>query len=224
MSAVERVDVAIVGGGTAGLAAPREVREQTEDFLLINDGPLGTTCACIGCMPSKALIAAANAFHARTMLESFGIVGGDKLGANIPALLRRVRALRDHFVAGVLEGTKALGSRIVAGRARLAGHNRLAIGERIIEARQIVLAPGSRPIVPEAWRTFGEDILTSDTLFEQENLPPRIGVVGLGAIGAEMAQALCSARPRCPRLRRRLAYCRPLRRKGGSRGMRFSGA
>ena len=190
MSDVERVDLAIVGAGTAGLAALREVRKRTEDFLLINDGPLGTTCARVGCMPSKALIAAANAFHARTKFETFGISGGDKLVADIPAVLRRVRALRDHFVAGVLEGTKNLGSRIVAGRARLDGQNRLVVNQRIIEARQIVLALGSSPIVPEAWRDFGDCILTSDTLFEQVDLPRRIGIIGLGAIGVEIAQAL----------------------------------
>ncbi|NLE61066.1 MAG: FAD-dependent oxidoreductase, partial [Planctomycetes bacterium] len=58
---MQRVDVAIVGAGTAGLAALREVSKRTEDFVLINDGPYGTTCARVGCMPSKALIAAADA-------------------------------------------------------------------------------------------------------------------------------------------------------------------
>jgi dihydrolipoamide dehydrogenase len=111
MTGVQRVDVAIVGAGTAGLAALREVRKHTEDFLLVHDGPLGTTCARIGCMPSKALVAAANAFHTGTKLETFGIRGGDKLTADIPAVLRRVRALRDQFVAGVLDATQELGSR-----------------------------------------------------------------------------------------------------------------
>ncbi len=187
---VERVEVAIVGAGTAGLAALREVRKKTNDFVLINAPPYGTTCARVGCMPSKALIAAANAFHSRTKLEEFGIGGGDALAADIPAVLRRVRALRDHFVSDVLSATEDLGSRNVTGHARLDGPNRLIVGDRVIEADQIVLAPGSSPIVPEPWRVFGHRILTSDTLFEQEDLPPRIGVIGLGAIGVEIAQAL----------------------------------
>jgi dihydrolipoamide dehydrogenase len=186
----QRVDVAIVGAGTAGLAALREVRKHTENFLVIHDGPLGTTCARVGCMPSKALIAAANAFYARNRLEPFGITGGDKLTANISAVLRRVRALRDHFVAGVLEATSKLGSRMVVGRARLDGKNRLIVGDETVEARQIVLAPGSSPIVPRTWRSLGDRILTSDSLFEQSDLPRRIGVIGLGAIGVEVAQAL----------------------------------
>lgn len=190
MSNIERVDVAIVGAGTAGLAALREIRKRTDDFVLINAGSYGTTCARVGCMPSKALIAAANAFHARTRLDEFGIRGGEALVADIPAVLHRVRVLRDHFVSGVLKATEDLGSRNIAAHARLDGPNRLIAGEHVIEAKRIVLAPGSSPIVPEQWRAFGDRIITSDTLFEQKDLPRRIGVVGLGAIGVEIAQAL----------------------------------
>jgi dihydrolipoamide dehydrogenase len=184
------VDVVIVGAGTAGLAALREVRKRTENFLLVNDGPYGTTCARVGCMPSKALIAAANAFHIRTRLDEFGIRGGARLSADIPAVLNRVRRLRDHFVAGVLEATEDLGARRLDGRARLDGPSRVIVDGCVIEAGRIILAPGSSPIVPKQWRELGDRILTSDTLFEQQDLPRRIGVVGLGAIGAEIAQAL----------------------------------
>lgn len=187
---IERVKVAIVGAGTAGLAALREVRARTDDFVLINAGPYGSTCARVGCMPSKALIAAANAFHARTKLDEFGVRGGRQLRADVPAVLRRVRSLRDGFVAGVLEATEELGARNIAGRARLDGPTRLIVAERVIQARQIILAPGSSPVVPKPWRALGDRVLTSDTLFEQEDLPRRIGVIGLGPLGVEMAQAL----------------------------------
>ncbi|MDN5925718.1 MAG: dihydrolipoyl dehydrogenase [Hyphomicrobiales bacterium] len=187
---ITHVDVAIVGAGTAGLAALREVRDRTDNFVLINAGPYGTTCARVGCMPSKAVIAAANAFHSRVKLEEFGIRGGERLRADIPAVFRRVRSLRDYFVSGVLKATKDLGARNISGRARLDGPTRLIVGERVIQARQIVLVPGSSPIVPEPWRALGDRILTSDALFDQEDLPSRIGVIGLGPLGAEIAQAL----------------------------------
>lgn len=190
MSKIERVDVAIVGAGTAGLAALREVSKRTEDFVLINDGPYGTTCARVGCMPSKALIAAADAFHSRTNFEEFGIRNADALAVDMAAVLHRVRALRDHFVRGVLKSTEGLGARNIEGRARLDGSNRLVVGDHVIEAKRIVLAPGSSPIVPKPWRAFGDRIITSDTLFEQTDLPRRIGVIGMGAIGVEIAQAL----------------------------------
>ncbi|WP_108482745.1 dihydrolipoyl dehydrogenase [Oceaniglobus ichthyenteri] len=187
---IDKVDVAIVGAGTAGLAALREVRQKTDDFVIINKAPYGTTCARVGCMPSKTLIAAANAFHQRTLLDTFGIRGAAHLTADIPAVLDRVRALRDHFVAGVLDATEGLGARNIEGQARLDGPNRLIVDGHTIEARQIILAPGSSPIVPKPWKELGDRIITTDTLFEQTDLPARIGVIGLGAIGVEMAQAM----------------------------------
>lgn len=183
-------DVAIIGAGTAGLSALREVRRRTGDFVIINDGPYGTTCARVGCMSSKALIESANAFHRRTMLKAFGVNGAEGLSADIPAVLRRVRRLRDDFVAGILGLTAELGPRSIAGRARFVGPDVLEVNGRRLRAKTIIIAAGSRPIVPESWRALGRRVLTSDELFEQTSLPQRMAVVGLGAIGTEIAQAL----------------------------------
>lgn len=186
----ESVDVIIIGAGTAGLSALREVSRKTDNFLLINDGSWGTTCARVGCMPSKALIEAANAYHRRHDFEAFGISGGEELAVDVPAVLARVRRLRDDFVKGALKATEDLGERRLAARARLLGPDRIEAGGREIIAGRIIIATGTRPVVPEAWARFGDRILTSDTLFEQQDLPQRIAVVGLGAIGVELAQAL----------------------------------
>ena len=185
-----KVDTVIVGAGSAGLSALREVRRYTSDFLLVNDGHWGTTCAAVGCMPSKALIEAANAFHRRGAFEDFGLRGADALRADIPAVLARVRNMRDQFVQGPEAVPDKLGDRAVAGRARLLGPGRLDVNGETVEARAIILAPGSSPVVPGPWRDFGDRILTTDTLFEQADLPRRIAVIGMGAIGVEIAQAL----------------------------------
>jgi dihydrolipoamide dehydrogenase len=186
----DQVDVLIVGAGTAGLSALREVRRQTDDFLLVNDGDWGTTCAARGCMPSKALIEAANAFHRRHDFAEFGLTGAEAVRADVPAVLARVRRLRDGFVKGPAAVPAKLGDRALSGRARLLGPDRVVVGGREIGARRIVLAPGSHPVVPADWARFGDRILTSDTLFEQLDLPRRVAVVGMGAIGVELAQAL----------------------------------
>lgn len=185
-----KVDTVIVGAGSAGLSALREVRRYTDDFLLINDGHWGTTCAAVGCMPSKALIEAANAFHRRHAFDAFGIRSAESLRADIPAVLARVRKMRDGFVKGPESVPDELGERAISGRARLDGPGRLIVNCQEIEARAIILAPGSRPVVPGAWAEFGDRILTSDILFEQADLPRRIAVIGMGALGVEIAQAL----------------------------------
>lgn len=184
------LDVVIIGAGTAGLSALREVRQRTDDFVLVNDGPWGTTCARVGCMPSKALVEAANAFHRRHAFDAFGIRNADALQVDVPAVLDRVRALRDQFVAGVLESTRDLGERRIEGRAKLVAPDCVEVAGRRLRARRIIVATGSTPVVPAPWRTLGDRVLTTDTLFEQRDLPARIAVVGMGPIGVEVAQAL----------------------------------
>ena len=183
------LDVIILGAGSAGLAALREVRKRTDHWRIVNDGPWGTTCARVGCMPSKMLIEAANAYHARRALHTFGIEGADALRVDLPAVLRRVRALRDDFVAGTLAATDA-GERAISGLARLLDAQRVEVNGQVHTARRIIIATGSRPIVPEDWLAFGDRILTTDTLFEQPTLGPRVAVIGLGPLGVEIAQAL----------------------------------
>jgi dihydrolipoamide dehydrogenase len=182
-------DVIIIGAGSAGLAALREVQKRTDNFLMINHGPYGTTCARVGCMPSKALIEAAHAYHRRHDLAAFGVDGADRLSIDIPAVMRRTRELRDGFVAGTLKATDELGDRNLQGKARLESPDTVVVDGRRFQGRAIILAPGSSPIVPAPWRALGQGVLTTDNLFELPDLPRRLAVVGLGAIGAEMAQA-----------------------------------
>ncbi|MDA8453442.1 dihydrolipoyl dehydrogenase [Acidovorax sp. GBBC 3334] len=183
------LDAIIIGAGSAGLAALREVRKRTDRVRIVNDGPWGTTCARVGCMPSKMLIEAAEAFHRRHAFDTFGIRGQAGLSVDLPAVLERVRALRDDFVAGARKASD-IGTLGIAGRARILGPHRVEVDGQVHEAGSIVIATGSRPTVPEDWLAFGDRMLTTDTLFEQPTLGPRLAVIGLGPLGVEMAQAL----------------------------------
>ena len=188
---IRHVDTAIIGAGSAGISALRQVKKSTENFVLIDPGPLGTTCARVGCMPSKVLIHVANVYHHRIIFDHYGIRGGEHLRADIPAVMRHVRALRDRFTNGMIEATRQLaGDELIQGRAVLEGPHRIRVGELVIHAQNIILATGSSPYVPKVWRAFGDRILTSESIFEQEDLPPRVAVIGLGAIGLELGQAL----------------------------------
>jgi len=183
-------DVIVIGAGTAGLAAIKQVQKQTDQYLLINAGSYGTTCARVGCMPSKLLIEAANAYHRRQVFDGFGIRHASKLEIDIPAVLERVRELRDYFVSGVLKSIHKLDRKVVTGRATIISANQVEVNGQQIQCKKIIIATGSSPIIPVDWQTLGDKLLTTDTLFEQSDLRPRIAVIGLGAIGIEMAQAL----------------------------------
>jgi dihydrolipoamide dehydrogenase len=182
--------VIIVGAGTAGLSALQAVRKVTDDFLLVNRGHWGTTCAAVGCMPSKALIESSKAYHRRHAFTALGLSGADHVRADIPVVMARVRRLRDEFVAGPEKVRAELGPRAIAGSARLEGPESVSVDGRKISARRIILATGSTPVVPAAWQKFGRRVLTTDALFELPDLPPRMAVIGLGPVGIELAQAL----------------------------------
>ena len=185
------VDVAIIGAGTAGLSAMAEVRRATENFVVIDGGPLGTMCARVGCMPSKVMIQIAEDFHRRRVLAAEGISGAEGLVLDASRALGHVRALRDRFVAGTIEHSiDPLGDKLIREYAEFLEPDLLRAGDRRIRARRIVIATGSTPTVPKPWRRFGDRVLTTDTIFEQTGLPPRIAVLGLGAVGLELGQAL----------------------------------
>ncbi|MDH3714162.1 MAG: dihydrolipoyl dehydrogenase [Gammaproteobacteria bacterium] len=186
-----QVDVAIVGAGTAGLAAMAQVRRAGCSFVLIDGGELGTTCARVGCMPSKALLQVAEDFARRRAFSRLGIDGGEALELDGPKALEHVRDLRDIFVDRVLAGTTdELGEEFIAAPARFTSLTTLLAGDQRIEARRVVIAVGSRPFVPPDWAQFAPQLLTTDTVFELESLPQRLAVIGLGAVGLEIGQAL----------------------------------
>lgn len=186
-----RVDLVILGAGTSGLSAFKEASALTSDVLLVDPGPLGTTCARVGCMPSKALIHVARAFAEREFMAMAGISGTDALQAQTRAVMEHVRTLRDRFAQGPTKHTERLGKQYLRAHAHFTGPNRLSIGEDTIEAGAVIVATGTRPVVPPAWKAFGpERILTSDTVFDLPEIPQTLAVVGLGAVGAELSQAL----------------------------------
>jgi dihydrolipoamide dehydrogenase len=186
-------DVAVIGAGHAGLNAVKEIRKLTDNWILINGGPLGTTCARIGCMPSKVAIHLADHYQARQRFKRYGINGGDGLAMDQSSALEHVRDLRDTFVDLVLANTtdEMDAEHLLEGYAEFIDANRLRVGEREIRADSIIIATGAKSIVPESWQAqFGDGILTVDTLFEQERLPESVAVLGLGPIGVEIGQAL----------------------------------
>jgi dihydrolipoamide dehydrogenase len=184
-------DVAIIGAGTAGLAAERSARRAGAATLLIDDRFAGTTCAAVGCMPSKLLITAADAAAAVRRAPVFGIRAAEPVidGA---AVMRRVRTERDRFVAGTKESFADLPPGVmVRARARFIAPTTLALDDgRQVRARAVVIATGARPGVPGMFDAVADRVLTNETIFDLADLPASIGVIGAGPLGLELAQAL----------------------------------
>ncbi len=192
MSQVRHVEVAIIGSGTAGLTAMGNVRRQKKKFVLINGGELGTTCARVGCMPSKALIQVAEDFHRRHLFERHGIGGMESLSIDVTEGMEHVRDLRDTFVDRVISNsTDTLDEdQLIEGYAKFLEPTVLEVNGEQIHAERVIIATGSRPVLPKAWDAFRDKILTTDEFFEQENFPASMAVIGLGVIGLEIGQSL----------------------------------
>ncbi|TVQ31541.1 MAG: dihydrolipoyl dehydrogenase [Wenzhouxiangella sp.] len=191
MSQARNVDVAIIGGGTAGMVAWRQARKHTDSVVLIEAERFGTTCARVGCMPSKLLIAAAEAAHQSAHARRFGIETGP-VKINGPAVMARVRRHRDRFVNGVLKTIENIpeADRLM-GRARFLDRHLLDIeGLGQVHAERIVIATGSSSFIPAPLRSAGSRLITSDTVFDWKDLPESIAVFGPGVIGLELGQAL----------------------------------
>jgi len=191
MTAERNVDVAIIGAGTSGLNALSQIRKTGKSFVLINGGNLGTTCARVGCMPSKAFIQVAEDYHRLSVFDRYGVNGHQDISLNPTDVLEHVRDLRDIFVDRVMGGsTDEMGDELMEGYARFVDKNVLKVGDTTVNADKIVIATGSRPYLPEQWYRFGDRIMTTDTFFEQESLPESMAVIGMGVIGLELGQAL----------------------------------
>lgn len=182
-------DLIIIGDGSAGLSALKEARKYTDNVILIAGGPSGTTCARVGCMPSKILIHAAKLYDSHKKMHEAGILGAEQLSPEIPLVLENVRNQRDEFVAHVKKETEDYSEHIVKGFARFETPTTIRVGDRLYHTRATVIATGSQPHMPEKYAKFRQYLITTDTLFERKDLPKRLAVVGLGAVGLEMSQA-----------------------------------
>ncbi|WP_111735341.1 dihydrolipoyl dehydrogenase [Roseovarius amoyensis] len=183
-------DVAIIGAGTAGLVAQRNAQKAGASTLLIDPEFRGTTCAAVGCMPSKLLIAAADAAHRVVHAGQMGIDASAQVDG--AAVMARLRHHRDRFVDATKRRIEKLpaDARIRA-RARFTGPGTLKLdnGQRV-NARAIVIATGAVRAVPDTFSGLGDRLLTNESVFEIETLPTSLGVVGAGPLGLELAQAM----------------------------------
>lgn len=189
---MRKVDVAIIGAGSAGLTARREVLKKTDNYVVIDDGILGTTCARVGCMPSKVLIQVANDYHRRHKLLEQGINGSQHLSVDTVKVMRHVRKLRDRFVRGVTGSMESWihSDKFIAQRASFLDAHTLMVADEKIHAEKIIIATGSRPYPLDILKGFESFLIDTNRFFELDDLPSSIAVIGAGVIGMELGQAM----------------------------------
>jgi pyruvate/2-oxoglutarate dehydrogenase complex dihydrolipoamide dehydrogenase (E3) component len=189
MSETLTPDVCVVGAGSAGLVVASGAAQLGLDVVLIERAEMGGDCLNYGCVPSKALIAAAKSAQAQRSGAAFGI-------APVEPTIDFGRVM-DH-VAGVIaaiapndsvERFEKLGVRVLKEEARFTGRTELSAGPHRIKSRRIVLATGSRPTAPPIPGLAEVPYLTNETIFANRTLPDHLIVIGGGPIGLEMAQA-----------------------------------
>jgi dihydrolipoamide dehydrogenase len=192
-------DLIVLGAGTGGYTAAFRAAQLGMNVALVDGGKIGGTCLHVGCIPTKALLESAELFARLKKAKEFGILLDGQPGFDFEAIARR----RDQVVKRMWTGLKGLVDKNkvtwVAGRGRLegAGAIRVALngedgtpgagGERVLHARNVILATGSRVkslpgLVPD-----GRRIITSDDVTTKADLPRSIAIVGAGAVGSEFA-------------------------------------
>lgn len=166
-------ELVIIGGGSAALGAARSAVGDGVRPLIITEGPPGGDCTFTGCVPSKTLIESA------------------RRGLAWPAAAERVRAVVAQIAATEDEATlRAEGIEVLRGRARFLGPTRVDVAGQAISAEHVILATGSRPVIPEVPGLAEADPLTNENVFDLDELPASVVLLGGGAIGCELGQAL----------------------------------
>ena len=183
------VDLCVIGAGSAGLSATSLAAQLGASIVLVERAAMGGECLNSGCVPSKALLAAAKAAHAMRSGARFGIASVEPTVdfAAVRAHVRRViETIAPHDSVERFEG---LGAQVIRAEARFIEPRVLMAGEQRIRARRVIIATGSSPATPKIEGREKVAFFTNETIFDNQTLPEHLLIVGAGPIGIEMAQA-----------------------------------
>jgi pyruvate/2-oxoglutarate dehydrogenase complex dihydrolipoamide dehydrogenase (E3) component len=184
-----KVDICVIGAGSAGLSVAAGAAQVGASVALIEKGLMGGDCLNYGCVPSKALLAAGHAAQAQRSTAPFGVAAIAPTVSG-QGVLDHVR----HVIAAIepndsMERFENLGVHVVRATAHFTGPRQVTAGGVVIDARRVVVATGSAPFVPPIPGLYGVPFLTNETIFDGPSLPRHLVVIGGGPIGVELAQA-----------------------------------
>ncbi|HEX3590469.1 MAG TPA: mercury(II) reductase [Pseudonocardiaceae bacterium] len=186
-------DLAVIGSGGAGFAAAIAARRKGRSVVMIEHATIGGTCVNTGCVPSKALLAAAEARHIAAT-QAFPGIHTDSGPVDVAALIAGKTALVEGMRAEkYVDLAAAYGWETLAGQARFVDGPAVDVlltggGRTHVEARHYLIATGSTPWTPPLRGLDQIDYLVSTTAMEQDALPDSLIVIGAGYVGLEQAQ------------------------------------
>ncbi|MFF3229031.1 mercury(II) reductase [Nocardia suismassiliense] len=192
-----RADLAVIGSGAAGFAAAIAAAKLGKKVVMVERDTVGGTCVNVGCVPSKALVAAAAARHAAATADRFPGLGAAAVGVDFAALIGGKQALVEQLRADkYIALAQEYGWQIVAGAAVFSGTADAPVvaveliggGTRIVEAEHYLIATGAAPRIPAVAGLTEAGYSTSTTAMELEKLPSSLIVLGGNAVGLELAQ------------------------------------
>jgi dihydrolipoamide dehydrogenase len=179
-------DLIVIGAGPGGYDAAAHAGHMGQKVALVEKQRVGGTCLNVGCIPAKAFLRSSRLYRECAEAKSFG-VEVDAFRIDMPTVVERKNRIVGTLVKGVEGLLKRSGVEVFTGHGRLVARNRVQVGDEILEATNILLATGSRPVVPPIPGIGSEAVLDSTSVFEMTKVPSRVAIIGGGYIGLEFA-------------------------------------
>lgn len=189
------MDITIIGAGPGGYEAAIYASKLGAQVTLVEQRAVGGTCLNVGCIPTKALLAAKEALDTVKTALSYGIHVEGGCEARLTEIIARKDKVVDGLVKGVEYTLEAAGVKLLRGRGTIAGETTVEVtlpdgGKEVVQTDAIILATGSCPAVPGFIRTDGQRVITSDEILAQTEPPQSLLILGGGVIGCEIGQFL----------------------------------
>lgn len=184
--------IAVLGGGPGGYVAALKAAQLGAHVIVVESSEVGGTCLNWGCIPTKALLASAEALHKARNLSDYGIELNGSVTPNLPLIMERKNKVVSTQVKGIRALFKSWGVELIEGRGRLTGSASIEVEKKdgataTITADKIIIATGSRPAELPAFKFDGKNILSSNEALTITDIPKSMLIIGAGVIGCEFA-------------------------------------
>ena len=186
-----KVDVLIIGAGTAGEYAAGTAKQYTDSIVMIEKGPFGGDCIFHACIPTKALVHAARAYKKMKTTDFFGLPT-----LSNAAEYTKVKAFKDRIISGIATGRDERwtrqGIQLFRGNASFVSSNEVKVADEVIKADRIIITTGSMPAVPPIPGLKETGYITNIEALDLQHSPGRLAIIGGGPIGVEFAQVFAA--------------------------------